>query len=211
MTKTLLYSGVYMVPAERTARGAMWVGCCKFFPSIFLFFSEERTHFGSILWDLGLNSVTIKQESEYRIATVPLISKLPGERNESAIYDTAYGGSCQKSLCPYKRTADCNISGHAVAKLVEALRYQPDGRGFDSRWCHWNFSLTQSFWLHYGPGVDSASNRNKYQEYFLRQRWPVRRADNLTTFMCRLSWNLGASTSWNPKSLSRPVMGLLYL
>ena len=42
-------------------------------------------------------------------------------------------------------------------------------------------------------------------------RWPVRRADNLTTFMCRLSWNLGASTSWNPQGLSRPVMGLLYI
>jgi len=42
-------------------------------------------------------------------------------------------------------------------------------------------------------------------------RRPVRRADNLTTFVCRLSWNLGASTSWNPQGLSRPVMGLLYL
>ena len=29
--------------------------------------------------------------------------------------------------------------------------------------------------------------------------------------MCRLSWNLGASTFWNPLGLSRPVMGLLYL
>ena len=29
--------------------------------------------------------------------------------------------------------------------------------------------------------------------------------------MCRLSWNLGASTSWNPQGLSRPAMGLLYL
>jgi hypothetical protein len=36
-------------------------------------------------------------------------------------------------------------------------------------------------------------------------------ADNLTTFKCRLSRNLGASTSWNPQCLSRPVMGLLYL
>jgi hypothetical protein len=36
-------------------------------------------------------------------------------------------------------------------------------------------------------------------------------ADNLTTFMCRLSRNLGASTSWTPQGLSRPVMGLLYL
>jgi len=39
----------------------------------------------------------------------------------------------------------------------------------------------------------------------------MRRADNLTTFMCLLSWNLGASTSWNPLGLSRPVMELLYL
>ena len=29
--------------------------------------------------------------------------------------------------------------------------------------------------------------------------------------MCWLSWNLGASTSWYPQGLSRPVMGLLYL
>jgi hypothetical protein len=29
-----------------------------------------------------------------------------------------------------------------VAQFVEALRYKSEGRGFDSRWCHWNFSLT---------------------------------------------------------------------
>ena len=34
------------------------------------------------------------------------------------------------------------ILGHAVAQLVEALRYKSEGRAFDSRWCHWNFSLT---------------------------------------------------------------------
>jgi hypothetical protein len=54
-----------------------------------------------------------------------------------------------------------------VAQLVEALRYKPKDRGFDSQWYHWNFSLTQSFRLHYGPGVDSASNRNEYQEYVM--------------------------------------------
>ena len=32
--------------------------------------------------------------------------------------------------------------GHAVAQSVEALRYNTEGRGFDSRWRHWNFSLT---------------------------------------------------------------------
>jgi hypothetical protein len=39
---------------------------------------------------------------------------------------------------------------------------------------------------------------------------PVRWADNLNTFMCRLSWYLGASTSWNPQGLLRAVMGLLF-
>jgi len=34
------------------------------------------------------------------------------------------------------------VKNYAVAQLVEALRYKSEGRGFDSRWCHWNFSLT---------------------------------------------------------------------
>jgi hypothetical protein len=32
--------------------------------------------------------------------------------------------------------------GYVVTQLVEALCYKPEGRGFDSRWCHWNFLLT---------------------------------------------------------------------
>jgi hypothetical protein len=36
---------------------------------------------------------------------------------------------------------------------------------FDSRCGPWNTSLTSSFRLHYGPGVDSACNRNEYQGY----------------------------------------------
>jgi len=53
--------------------------------------------------------------------------------------------------------------GHVVAQSVGALRYKPEGRGFDSRWCHWDFSLTESFRSHYGPD----SNRNEYQEFLL--------------------------------------------
>jgi hypothetical protein len=56
-----------------------------------------------------------------------------------------------------------SVQGHAVAQLDEAPRYKPEGRGFDSPWCHWNFSL--SFRPHYGPRVNSASNRNEYQKY----------------------------------------------
>jgi hypothetical protein len=38
-------------------------------------------------------------------------------------------------LLPY------NDWGEVLVQLVEALRYKSEGRGFDSRWCHWNFSL----------------------------------------------------------------------
>jgi len=31
--------------------------------------------------------------------------------------------------------------GHAVPQLLEALRYKPEGRGFDSRWCHLEFFI----------------------------------------------------------------------
>ena len=51
---------------------------------------------------------------------------------------------------------------HAVAQSVGALRYKLEGRGFDSRWFYQKFSLKQSLWPHYGPGVDSVSNRNEY-------------------------------------------------
>jgi hypothetical protein len=47
-----------------------------------------------------------------------------------------------------------NVGTLLVAQLVEALRYKPEGRGFYSRWCHWNFSLTKSFRPPYGPGVE---------------------------------------------------------
>jgi len=45
-----------------------------------------------------------------------------------------------------------------VALLVEAVRYKSENRVFGSRWCP-----SEAFFL----GVDSTSNRNKYQEYFL--------------------------------------------
>ena len=60
--------------------------------------------------------------------------------------------------------------GHAVVQLVEALRYKSEGRGFDSRWCHWYFSLTSSFRPHCDSEVESAPERNEYQEYFLGEK-----------------------------------------
>jgi len=49
--------------------------------------------------------------------------------------------------------------------VVKALFYKSEGRWFDPSWCHWNFFIDiKSFRSHYGPGLDSASNR---KEHFL--------------------------------------------
>jgi hypothetical protein len=46
------------------------------------------------------------------------------------------------------------------------------------------FQFTPSSLPHSVPGVDSASNRNEYQEYSCDilggKRWPARKVDNLT-------------------------------
>ena len=34
------------------------------------------------------------------------------------------------------------LCGARRGVVVKALRCKPAGRGFDSRWCHWNFSVT---------------------------------------------------------------------
>jgi len=63
----------------------------------------------------------------------------------------------------------------------------------------------KSFRSHYGPGVDSASNRNEYQEYFLEGK--EARCVRLTTLptSCAVVMNLRTLTSWNPLGHSRPV------
>jgi hypothetical protein len=48
----------------------------------------------------------------------------------------------RKVSCLYEDLTQLHSFQHAVARLVEALRYKPEGREFDSRWCQWNFSLT---------------------------------------------------------------------
>ena len=88
----------------------------------------------------------------------------------------------------------------------EALRYKPEGCGFDSRQDYWEFSLTKFFRPHYGPGFDTASNRNEYQEYLLRGKGG--RCVGLKLFLTSCAnflEILGASAYWSAKVLCRPV------
>jgi len=51
--------------------------------------------------------------------------------------------------------------------VVKVLCYKSEGRWFDPGGVIGIFIDIKSFRSHYGPGVDSASNRNEYQEHFL--------------------------------------------
>ena len=57
--------------------------------------------------------------------------------------------------------------GDRGGTAVKVLCYKSEDRWFNPSSCHWIFIDIKSFGSHYGPGVDSASNRNEYQEYFL--------------------------------------------
>jgi len=58
--------------------------------------------------------------------------------------------------------------GDRGSTVVKVLCYKSEGRWFDSSWCKWIFHWhKKSFRPQYGPGVESASNRDEYQEYFL--------------------------------------------
>jgi hypothetical protein len=75
--------------------------------------------------------------------------------------------------------------GHAVAQLVEGRRYKPEGCGFDSRLEVFIDIILPAAILPWGPL--SASNINTMNTFWGGVRWPVRRADNVTTSMCLMS------------------------
>jgi formylmethanofuran dehydrogenase subunit E-like metal-binding protein len=60
------------------------------------------------------------------------------------------------------------VFNYNQSELFQALCYKAEGLGF------------YSFQPHYGPGVDSAYNRNKYQEHSWRKGRPTRKADKFT-------------------------------
>ena len=68
----------------------------------------------------------------------------------------------------YSNNTSIVSSGDRGSTVVKLPCYKSEGCWFDPSWCHWIFIGTKSFRSHYGPGVDSPSNRNEYQEHFLK-------------------------------------------
>ena len=92
---------------------------------------------------------------------------------------------CEK----YEQGHPGNISGYIITSAVaQWLRYCATNRkvaGSNQASVNGFFIDIKSFRSHYGTGVDSACNRNEYQEYFLGVKAAMRKADNLTTILCR--------------------------
>jgi hypothetical protein len=53
------------------------------------------------------------------------------------------------------------VFGARGSILVKALCYKPEGRGFETRWGEWNFSIYLILPAALGPGISSASNRTE--------------------------------------------------
>jgi hypothetical protein len=69
----------------------------------------------------------------------------PGDFNLAEMKSTAHLHNCAflVRLCAIGvKPAINHVQIAQFHALYFALRYKPAGRGFNSRWCHWNFSVT---------------------------------------------------------------------
>ena len=99
------------------------------------------------------------------------------------------------------------ISGTAVGQWLRCCATNQKAAGSIPAGVNGYFIDIKSFLSHYGPEVDSASNRNEYQEYFLGVK--SGRSVRLTTLppSCAV---VAKSGSLNFVEPSGPVTGLLY-
>ena len=122
------------------------------------------------LWPLR---VPHKRTEYRRNGNRKLRSRLPhANRGDSLTHESSCTSPCFTPFsCSWKSQRKSKITfpleWDRGGTVVKVLCYKSEGRWSDIRWCHWNFHWHNPSDRTYGPGVDSASNRNEYQENFL--------------------------------------------
>jgi hypothetical protein len=113
--------------------------------------------------------------------------------------------SLHSPFCYYKMGARGNV-------VVKALCCKSEGRGFETRWGEWHFSIYLILPPAPGPGVYTASNRNEYQKQKNKvyEEWSAACAWGWQPY-CHL-WadcldNVGSPTSHNPIGLHGLLRG----
>jgi hypothetical protein len=85
----------------------------------------------------------------YKIVPIALFPTVA--RNFSLLKDVRNGSEARLSLGSGIDRSGFELRNHfflvselgaRVSAMVKVLCYKPAGCGFDSRWCHWNFSVT---------------------------------------------------------------------
>jgi hypothetical protein len=79
-----------------------------------------------------------------------------------------------------------------VAQLVAAQRYKPAGHGFNSWWGHWIFQWLNPSNHTMALGLTQPMTEMNTRDASWVFRWPMRRSDDLTTYLCWLSGNPGS-------------------
>ena len=94
--------------------------------------------------------------------------ELPAKYKEFSLTVSNITAKTNTTYCNIKELRNVPTEHTYVFRMVEELCYRPERREFYSPLDHWDLSLAKLFGPHYWPGVDSSSNRNEYQKYFVR-------------------------------------------
>jgi hypothetical protein len=87
-------------------------------------------------------NLLIRNTLQYQLSLRTLTNINEGHSCQNDVQTLQLNWMWSKSISPIFILLLDWTSGHVVVQLAEALRCKPEGNGFDSRWCHWNFALT---------------------------------------------------------------------